>query len=203
MFELLGVAVALFISTNIDDVFVLVGFFADSKYRTPEIIAGQYLGIAILVGISILTSLLSFSIPRPYIGLLGIVVIALGLKKLIGLFTEPAPAGDTLPDVSTKYRHSRIVSVLLVTLANGGDNIVIYTPTFAVRSHKELAVIALVFAMMTSIWCLVAHAAVNHPKLRTHFRRYGRIASPIVFTAIGFLVMFQADTFRLLFRLAH
>jgi cadmium resistance protein CadD (predicted permease) len=203
VFELLGVAVALFISTNIDDVFVLIGFFADSKFRTSEIIAGQYLGIAILVGISVLASLLSFSIPRPYVGLLGIVVIVLGLKKLILLFTKTAGDDNTKPDAITGYRHSRIVTVFLVTLANGGDNIIIYTPTFAVHSHKELAVTVLVFAMMTAVWCLVAGAAVNHPMLRTHFRRYGRAASPVVFMVIGIVITLRADTFGLLFRLAH
>ena len=203
MFELLIVAVALFISTNIDDVFVLLGFFTDLKFRATEVVGGQYLGIAVLVGTSIVASLLSFSIPRPYIGLLGIVVIALGTKKMITLFTEPAASGPGQPETIGGHRHSRIATVAFVTLANGGDNIVVYTPAFAVRSPGQLAVIAIVFAIMTAIWCLVAHTAVNHPKLRISIRRWGQIVSPIVFIAIGIVVMYQAGTFRLLLRLAH
>jgi cadmium resistance protein CadD (predicted permease) len=203
MFKLLAVAVTLFIATNIDDVLVLIAFFTDLKFRASEVVVGQYLGIAVLVGISIVAALLSFSIPHPYIGLLGIVVIALAWKKMIKLFTEPVPDDPRQPETIGRHRHGRIATVALLTLANGGDNVVVYTPAFAMRSRGELTVIAIVFAIMTAIWCLCAHSAVNYSRFRIPIRRYGRIASPIVFIAIGIMVMFQADTFGLLLRLAR
>jgi cadmium resistance protein CadD (predicted permease) len=61
----------LFASTNVDDIFVLVGFFADPKFRARNIVLGQYAGIVMLFGLSLLGSLLSLVIPREYIGLLG------------------------------------------------------------------------------------------------------------------------------------
>lgn len=36
-----GLAILLFASTNVDDIFVLLGFFADPKYRTRDIVMGQ------------------------------------------------------------------------------------------------------------------------------------------------------------------
>jgi hypothetical protein len=71
-FALLGLAIALFASTNVDDVFVLVGFFADPKFRARDIVIGQYAGITALFGVSVVASLLSLVIPRAYLGLLGI-----------------------------------------------------------------------------------------------------------------------------------
>jgi cadmium resistance protein CadD (predicted permease) len=56
---LLGLAVALFVSTNIDDVFVLVGFFSDPKLRVHDIVIGQYIGLAGLFGVSVAASMLS------------------------------------------------------------------------------------------------------------------------------------------------
>ena len=41
--------------------------------------------------------------------------------------------------------------VKALAIANGGDNIGIYTPSFAIRSGNEVAVIALVFAAMTAL----------------------------------------------------
>jgi cadmium resistance protein CadD (predicted permease) len=45
--RLLGVT--LFAATDIDDLFVLVGFFADPKFRAGNVVIGQYLGIGALV----------------------------------------------------------------------------------------------------------------------------------------------------------
>ena len=39
---LIGLAVVVFVSTNIDDVFVLIGFFADKNYRARDVVVGQY-----------------------------------------------------------------------------------------------------------------------------------------------------------------
>src|SRR5688500_5314863 len=44
-----GLAIVLFVATNIDDVLVLLGFFADPGFRARHIVVGQYLGIGALV----------------------------------------------------------------------------------------------------------------------------------------------------------
>jgi cadmium resistance protein CadD (predicted permease) len=85
-----------------------------------------------------------------------------------------------------------------VTLVNGGDNIGIYTPSFAIRSAHKIIVIALVFAVMTALWCFVAHAIVNHPKLGSPIRRYGHRVTPVVLVGLGVLILYQAGSFGLL-----
>jgi cadmium resistance protein CadD (predicted permease) len=82
---LTGLAVALFVSTNIDDVFVLLGFFVDPKFKMRQIVVGQYLGIIGLYGASVVASLISLVIAPAFIGLLGLAPIAIGLKKSVGL----------------------------------------------------------------------------------------------------------------------
>lgn len=49
MFTTLTFAIVLFASTNLDDIFALVGFFADARFGSREILIGQYLGIGVLV----------------------------------------------------------------------------------------------------------------------------------------------------------
>src|ERR1700744_5750505 len=82
MLGTLALAVVLFASTNLDDIFVLVGFFADARFRGREIVIGQYLGIAVLVVMSVAASLFSSFLPKPYIGLLAIIPIGIGVKSL-------------------------------------------------------------------------------------------------------------------------
>src|SRR5690348_5464185 len=82
MIQTIGLAIILFASTNIDDIFVLLSFFADPKYRSAHIVIGQYLGIAALVAISVVASFISLAFAPAYVGLLGFVPIAIGVKKL-------------------------------------------------------------------------------------------------------------------------
>src|SRR5215469_18413552 len=79
---LIGLAIVVFVSTNIDDIFVLIGFFADKSFRARDVVVGQYVGVCALYLISAIAALISLVIPTAYIGLLGLVPIAIGIKKL-------------------------------------------------------------------------------------------------------------------------
>src|ERR1700733_7399482 len=86
LLALIGLALALFGSTNVDDIFVLVGFFSDPSLHVRDIVIGQYVGIAALFGASVAVSMLSLVIPGAYMGLLGIAPIAIGGTKLLDLY---------------------------------------------------------------------------------------------------------------------
>jgi cadmium resistance protein CadD (predicted permease) len=189
---LLGLAIALFASTNVDDLFVLLGIFSDPKFRTRDIVVGQYAGIATLFGLSIAASLLSLMIPRAYIGLLGIVPIAIGAKRFVELVRGTDGKGEGLELHRKVGGYGRTATVALVTIANGGDNIGVYTPSLAIRSGYEIAVIALVFVVMTALWCYFAHWMVNHPKFGAPIRLYGHRVAPIVLIGLGILIIYQA-----------
>lgn len=189
-----SLAIALFASTNIDDVFVLLGFFADPKFRARDVVLGQYLGITALFCVSVAASLFSLVIPRTYVGLLGAVPILIGMKKLFDLYRRRDATEESLERHADTGDNGRAATVAFVTLANGGDNIGIYTPTFAIRSAHELVVIGLIFAVMTALWCFFAHWMVNHPKLGAPIRRYGHRVTPIVLIGLGILIFYQAGT---------
>ena len=200
LFGILGIAVVLFASTNVDDIFVLLGFFADPKFRPRQVVIGQYLGIAALYAASVLASLISLVIPAAYIGLLGLAPIFLGLKKL-WMLREGSGADDAPEDhEKVSAGHGNIVAVAAVTIANGGDNISIYTPLFATRAIDEIAVIAIVFVLMAALWLGVAQFLVNHPTIGRPIRRYGHRAVPFVLVALGTLILYEAGTVRLFYR---
>jgi cadmium resistance protein CadD (predicted permease) len=194
---LLGLAIALFASTNVDDMFVLVAFFADPKFRPKDIVAGQYAGIATLFALALLGSLLALVISRAYIGLFGVVAIAVGAKRLFDAYRNRDATESSLehPDAG---RHTRIVTVAFFTLASGADNIAIYMPVFAIRSPFEIGVFAVIFAVMTGLWCFFAYWLVHHPKFGRPIRRYGQRVAPLVLIAIGVSIMYEANSFGLL-----
>jgi cadmium resistance protein CadD (predicted permease) len=192
------IAILLFASTNLDDIFVLVGFFADCKYHTREIVAGQLVGIASLFGVSMGVSLLSLVIALPYLGLLGVAPILIGSSKLRGLFRKQEGERESVEPHLSGLRYGKLASVAAVTVANGADNLAVYTPSFAIRSRNELTVIALVFAIMTVLWCFLAHAVVKHPTLGAPIRHYGHRIAPAVLICLGVLILYQAGSFGLL-----
>lgn len=200
LLALIGMAIVLFASTNVDDVFVLVGFLAEKRIRTRDTVLGQYVdvGITTLFSASVAASLLSFVIPRAYIGLLGVIPVLIGGKKLFELYRQRDRTEETLEHHFDANRSGRVATVALVTVANGGDNIGVYTPSFAIRSAHEIIVIALVFLVMTGLWCVVAHAIVNHPKWGPPIRLYGHRVTPIVLIGLGILILYQEGSFGLL-----
>ena len=200
--NLLFVAIILFASTNLDDIFVLVGFFANPKFRAQNIVLGQYLGLAFLFVVSIAGVLLTFVISHAYLGFLGIIPIAIGVKALFERWKVPQNAYVSEVRLSSK-QHSQIVSVALVTVANGADNIGVYLPAFAIRSRNEVVVCAVIFALMTALWCFVAHWLVHHPTLGKPIRRYGAIVTPIILIGIGFLIMYEGGSFKLAVNAGH
>jgi len=199
---LIGLAVVLFVATNIDDVFVLLGFFADPEFKFRQIVVGQYLGLSALYGASVVASLISLVIPPAYIGLLGLAPIAIGVKEAWEL-RKGADAGEAekLEDhQKAAAGHGNVVAVAAVTLANGGDNISIYTPLFATRSGYDIAFIGVVFAIMTLAWLGAARWLTQHRTLGAPIRRYGHRVMPFILIALGALILYEAGTFDLLRR---
>lgn len=207
LLPVIGVAALLFATTNVDDLFVLVAFFADPAFRPRQVVLGQLLGIGTLVAISLVGSLLALVAPAEYIGLLGILPFgmgALGLARMLrgsgGEAGEAGEAGGAGEGAAPAGGHRRVVAVALVTIANGGDNIGAYVPVFATRTPAELAATVLVFLLMTAVWCLVAHALVAHPRLGPVIRRVGAPLTPFVLMGIGVLIVVESGAYQLVGR---
>jgi cadmium resistance protein CadD (predicted permease) len=188
----IAISAVAFASTNVDDIFVLLGFFADPAFRARHVVLGQYLGIGTLVAVSLVCSLIALVIPPGYIGLLGLLPIGIGAKKLWEAWRggeDSEEEGHPAPGAH------KIFAVAAVTIANGGDNIGVYVPMLATRSLNETLVLLAVFAVMTALWCFVAHFLVNHRGLGAPIRRYGHLVLPWVLIAIGIGILLESDAF--------
>ena len=194
---LLGLAAVVFAATDIDDLFLLVAFFADPRFRAREVVAGQFLGIGALFGASAAASRLSLVVAPEYVGLLGLVPLAMGTAQLWRLARGGAQDDD---DERPPERVGRwkTLAVAGVTIANGGDNIAVYTPLLAARSGAEIALFGVVFAVLTAAWCLAARWIVTHPRMRGPIARHGHRLVPLVLIALGLLILFEAGSHRLI-----
>ena len=193
------VAVTAFVATNLDDIFVLICFFANKDFNTVSIVSGQYLGVSLLIIISSLAYFFKFIIPSSYIALFGILPIAIGLKNLWnlkkdgskGLLNETCTQKnqDTNDDTELKISSHKTLKVALVTFANGGDNIGVYVPLFASISILPMILTILIFMVMIGLWCIIGYFMVSNKIIGYKLQKYGHIILPFVLIFIGLGVL--------------
>ncbi len=75
-------SITTFAVTNIDDAFLLTFFFA-RRIPVRRIVAGQYAGFAAIVGISLIGAWGALAVPHRWIRLLGVLPLAIGMKRLL------------------------------------------------------------------------------------------------------------------------
>jgi cadmium resistance protein CadD (predicted permease) len=192
---LTGMAIVAFASTNVDDAFVLVAFITNRDFRVGDVVLGQYGGMAAMYSLSVVAALISVTIPPQSLGLLGLIPIAIGIKK--ALWRSPSKT-EVLRRTTRAGAHRRILAVAAVTVANGGDNIAAYTALFANLDRSALPLVGLVFAGMTGIWCIAALWLTNHRALGVPIQHYANRLVPFVLIGLGVLILIKTGTAHLL-----
>ena len=195
MLELLLLAVLLFASTNIDDLFVLLAFFSDRTVSAKSVILGQFLGIATLFAVSVGCLLAAHTVPAKYVGLLGFTPILIGASRLLRLARHKP---DDIEELERKLSASGALAVAVVTIANGGDNIAVYIPAFSVHSTAQIATIGLVFLILTGVWLVAAWYITRHPRLGPPVRKAGNLLAPLVLVALGIVILKESGAGRML-----
>jgi cadmium resistance transport/sequestration family protein len=188
-----------FTATNLDDVLILMLFFSqvNSVFRRQHIVAGQYFGFAALVLASLPGFFGSLVFPRPWIGLLGLLPIAIGISRLVNYNSEDEDAEPETPasqSLFSNFVSPQTCSVAAVTFANGGDNVGIYVPLFANCTWDSLIVILSVFFSLVGAWCYTAYQLTRLPAIADHLTRYGNLLVPFVLIGLGTLILVDSHT---------
>ena len=173
-----AISVLIFLSTNIDDIFILTLLFSAVTARKYQIYAGHFIGIIFLSLVSRFLASGMSALLGKYIFLLGIIPILLGIKAIF----------DKVDDEDS-FTGGSLTSVFLLTLSAGGDNIGIYTPLFAGMNSFDFAVTLVIFGIMSVLWCFMAQRLSSLPFLSNFIKKYKRIIVPVVFIALGIFIL--------------
>ena len=192
LLEAASLGVVAFAATNVDDLFVLTAFFAEPSARARLVVLGQYLGIAVLTMASMACALAVLAIPTAWVGLLGLLPVAIGVKKLY----EARRRGEA-PAPPLRAAGTAALSVAAVTVANGGDNLVIYISLFASQSRSSWLLLAAVFAVLTGLWCVVGLSLVRHRTLGPLLRRRGLRVLPWLLIGLGVYIIVRSGVWTL------
>lgn len=190
MLETIVVGVMLFATTNIDDIFLTMAFFADPRLDRRAVVAGKFLGIGAIVAVSTAAAACAMAVPPEWVALLGLAPLGLGLHRLWsewrsppGVIEEddgvPAPAGSLV---------AQACSVAGVTAANGGDNLGVYVPVFT-EQFQAIPAFTVIFAIMTGLWCVGGNLLVNHRLVAATMRRLAGRLLPWVLIVLGVCIL--------------
>ncbi|MBD0387492.1 MAG: cadmium resistance transporter [Nostoc sp. C3-bin3] len=207
---IIGISVA--IATTFDDNLYLTAFFGkvNHAFRPRHIIIGEFLGFTALVFASLPGFFGGLIIPHTWIGLLGFLPIAIGINHLL----RKEDNEETTQAVSINLKHTKpqrqkkslwgtirdpqTYRVSAVTIANGGNNIGIYVPLFASSTLPRLGVILLVCYLTVGLWCFLSYNLTRNPLIAPVLANYGRKIFPFVLIWLGYSILMDSESYRLL-----
>lgn len=193
----IGIALSTFAITNIDDLFVLVTFFAEastSSNLTPlKIVLGQYIGLSIIIALSMIGFALAFAVPTEPIGFLGLLPIMVGIWRAIDLFIPLEEEEETAEDKLATLRS--VGKVAAVTLMNGGDNVGTYTPLFSQAKGGEIAVYVVVYYIMLGVWCVAAYLTMGQKHLLRLVQKYAAWLLPLLYVSLGIFIIVNSECY--------
>jgi cadmium resistance protein CadD (predicted permease) len=193
----IALGIVAFTVTNIGDLFVLVMFFSNTSFSTKQVVTGQYIGVSSLIAISAVSYFAAFILPSVWIRLMGVFPIIIGIKNLVKRKTRKTPiackmqpTGESQPKIVRHPDHN-ILSVAIVSFADGGDNIAVYVPLFASSSLHQLFILLTVSLIMIGLWCTSAYCLLRNKIAGEQIRKYGNILFPFVLMGLGLVILLR------------
>jgi cadmium resistance protein CadD (predicted permease) len=201
--QAVAAACSTFAITNIDDIFVLVTFFAESstnKSMTPfRIVLGQYIGFTAIIVVSLIGFGIAFVIPSEPIGFLGLLPILLGVWKILGLLLpkEERDDGDGVGEGARANRDCMrsVLVVASVTIMNGGDNIGTYIPMFSQVRGPQIAIFIVTYYILLGLWCLVAFLIMKQKHVLKVAEKYANKVVPFLYIGLGIFITYQSHAY--------
>ncbi|WP_436499657.1 cadmium resistance transporter [Actinokineospora sp. HUAS TT18] len=197
---LLGQAVGMFAVTNIDDILILALFFGQAarngRAGVMRVVLGQYLGFVAILAASTVGALGVGLLPESAIPYLGLLPLLLGVRAGWKAWRERHNGeGDGDAGEPSRADGPGIMQVAAVTLANGGDNIGVYVPVFAVAGTGGMVVFVAVFLVGVAVWCMAGRFFATRPVIAKALSRWGHILLPVVLIGIGTLILIEGGAF--------
>lgn len=193
----LAQASVLFAVTNIDHLMLLTLWFVHGHQRpgtTLRICAGQYLGFSAILAATVILNLISgFVIPEAQLHLLGLIPLILGVKAGIGEILERRESNDSRDAQSAESKLEgkpvSVGAVALVTIANGGDEIGVYLPVFALSAWWQVAMFCAVFLVLAGALLALAWFITGRLGLAEVLERFEAVLFPSVLILLGVLIL--------------
>ncbi len=187
LLPIFGVAAIAFIATNADNLLLLFAFLADRSFKPWQVIVGYALGMVAILALSWLVAWFAHFLRAEYVGLLGIVPIGLGLKRLYDRFVRHTSSAE--PASFERSTHSQIITVALADVAHGPDTIILFSALLADSDLIAQFSISIAYLVLVIGWCSLGFFLLRHPRVRGPAQRYGEHLSPYLLIGVGIYIL--------------
>lgn len=186
--QIIAVSVAAFASTNFDTLSLLVALHGEARRAAGRIAAG-YLSATLLVALLAWAASSGLELlPLRWLDYLGVIPIALGVKRARELWLPKPAAGAQPPHASSA------LAVATLTLSQSVDNFAVLASLFAdTRESLEPVIFASVVACALGLDALARWLAHSAPAARA-IRRASRFLLPAALLAVGVHLLMDATT---------
>lgn len=185
-----AVAAATFISTSLDNLFLLMGLVGGSGLRRRDIALGYGASVAVVLAAGVAGNLIADLAAPGWLRFLGAVPLAMGLWRVRALRRTPAPAAA---DEAVRGG-TGIATIFGVMLAASGDSLVVFTSLMAETADAMVLVIIVTALSMSVGWSALARWVVEHPALAPFLHRCERWIVPPLLVAIGLYILLDTST---------
>lgn len=187
--QIVAPAAGAYLATNVDNFVVLAAMLAQGAHDRKRVLAGFAISVLSALAISFLVALPADAVPTRYIGLLGVIPLAMGALGFLRLIARE----DSHPTWFERPSGRSLVHVTALTLiANSGDTVVVLSALFADTRPEADPVIILSFITAAGLLAAVAAYAVSHPRLKQRILKLAPNLTPLILIAVGLYIL--ADT---------
>lgn len=170
---------------------ILVSVFCANPANARAVRLGFALGSLVLLLASLTILTVSGWIPVRFLGLLGLIPIALGVYEIL------RPKDDDSDDAAREIpqRYTRVVlSATLLMIANGGDTIAVFAPLFAETERAGLPVLILGYVLTALTLAVLSGHVCVAPRLSEPLNKYGVRVAPYIMIGIGVYILLNTGT---------
>ncbi|NRO95550.1 hypothetical protein GWC77_06310 [Paraburkholderia sp. NMBU_R16] len=201
---LIVTATAAYVSTNVDGYALLIGFFSNERYRSMEIVAGQFLSMATQLGISIAVMRSGWVAHSPLVGLAGAVPLFAGLKRIARLRRRNGPRQENAVCRASPGHGTfgRVATVTVVTTSVAIDNVMVYSSVIMDLAPSQMTFIAGAFGLLTALLCLCAFWTAGSRSSIPVLQCAANRVAPFMAVAIGVSLFIRFRTFPWIYSLA-
>lgn len=189
---ILAVSITALLATSMDNLAILVALYARFRGRALLVTLGHLATTAVVVVAAWFLGESAAYVPIDYVGLLGLVPLAIGLYWLYRLLRGN---GEAPASPAARVRGGTVIAAAAMSLAgNSVDTFLTMAVVFA-DSKREVDGLVLLGAMLAALLLAeLARRAVANPALGPIVERYSQRIAPFVMIGIGVYVLANTAT---------
>lgn len=189
----LSVSFMAFLSTSIDNLFLLVTLSVHPKYCAVQVRVGYMLAVVMMLVIALVLAQSALLIPAEYIHFIGLVPLSIGAYELYQLVAKKtSPADETSTDLTRGT--GSIWAVAVIMLTHSWDSIGVLAPLLADTKTSLVPWMSVSVLVTAAVIIFAGQWAVSYSTLRQTLTRIAPKILPFLLMAVGLYILTNTPT---------